>query len=82
MEKAAINFCELNKIRLSIIMPTGIYGDPVLPEHMEHNPYAWLKKLIDGGAARHDIIPNDSISMIHVRDLANLFLGEHFFHIN
>ena len=75
MEKAAINFCELNKIRLSIIMPTGIYGDPVLPEHMEHNPYAWLKKLMDGGNPRHDIIPNDSISMIHVRDLANLFLA-------
>ena len=75
MEKAAINFCNENDIRLSIILPTGIYGDPVLPQHMKHNPYAWLKNVIDGGHPRHEKIPNDSVSMIHIRDLANLFLA-------
>ena len=75
MEKAAIKFCKEKNIRLSIIMPTGIYGDPVLPEHMAHNPYAWLKDVIDGGYPRHEKIPNDSVSMIHIRDLANLFLA-------
>ena len=74
MEKAAIKFCTENKIRLSIILPTGIYGDAVLPEHLNHNPFAWLKQAIDGGYPRHSETPNDSASMIHVRDLANMFL--------
>ena len=47
MEKAAINFCELNKIRLSIIM-TGIYGDPVLPEHCNIMPTdGWIYDMND-----------------------------------
>ena len=75
MEKAAIKFCKENKIRLSIILPTGIYGDAVLPEHLNHNPFAWLKQAIDGGYPRHSETPNDSASMIHVRDLANMFLA-------
>ena len=31
MEKMAIRYCEENDIRLSIILPTKLYGDPVLP---------------------------------------------------
>ncbi len=75
MEKAAINFCNENAIRLSIILPTGIYGDPVLPQHMKHNPYTWIKNVIAGGSPRHERIPNASASMIHIRDLADLFLA-------
>ena len=75
MEKAAIKFCEENNIRLSIILPTGLYGDPVLPNHLNHNPFIWLKRVIEGGSPRHEKIPNDSASMIHLRDLAKIFLA-------
>jgi nucleoside-diphosphate-sugar epimerase len=75
MEKAAIKFAEENDIRLSIIMPTGMYGPVVLPGHMNHNPHVWLQRLINGGEARHRQIPNDSTSMIHLHDLAALFLA-------
>ena len=75
MEKAAIEFCAEHAMRLSIILPTGLYGQAILPEHMNHNPFAWLKRVIDGGPARHQKTPNDSASMIHLHDLANLFLA-------
>ena len=75
MEKAAIKFAEENGIRLSIILPTGLYGEAVLPEHMRHNPFAWLARAIDGGNPHHKKMPNSSVSMIHLRDLANLFLA-------
>ena len=75
MEKAARKFAEENDIRLSIILPTGVYGEAVLPEHMRHNPFAWLARAIDGGNPHHEKMPNSSVSMIHLRDLANLFLA-------
>jgi len=75
MEKAAIKFCEENLIRLSIILPTGLYGQAIMPEHMNHSPFSWLNELIKGGEGRHKKIPNDSTSMIHLTDLANLFLA-------
>lgn len=75
LEKAALEFANQNKIRLSIILPTGLYGEAILPEHLNHNPFAWLKRIIEGDAPRHDITPNDSASMIHLDDLANLFLA-------
>ena len=75
MEKAAIKFCAEHDMRLCIILPTGLYGPAILPEHMTHNPFAWLKRVIDGGSARHERTPNDSASMIHLYDLANLFLA-------
>ena len=74
MEKAAFEFCGKNNIRLSIILPTGLYGDAIMPEHMKHNPFSWLKNAIEGGYPRHEKTPNDSASMIHLRDLANIFL--------
>ena len=74
MEKAAFEFCDKNNIRLSIILPTGLYGDAIMPEHMKHNPFSWLKNAIEGGYPRHEKTPNDSASMIHLRDLANIFL--------
>ncbi len=75
MEKAAIEFAGKNGLRLSIILPTGLYGPVVLPEHMNHNPHVWLQRLINGGDGRHQKIPNDSSSMIHLHDLAAIFLA-------
>ena len=75
MEKAAIKFAAENGMRLSIILPTGMFGPVILPEHMHHNPHSWLQALINGEAGRHEKIPNDSSSMIHLHDLAGLFLA-------
>ena len=75
MEKAAMRFAKEHNIRLSIILPTGLYGQAILPEHMHHNPFAWLQRVIDGGQPRHETTPNDSASMVHLEDLAKLFLA-------
>ena len=75
MEKAALNYCDKNKMRASIFLPTGLYGKTVLPEHLSHNPFLWIKNVIDGGNPRHEKTPNDSASMIHLEDLAKLFLS-------
>ena len=75
MEKAAIRFAQEHGIRLSIMLPTGLYGKAVLPTHMNHNPFAWLARVIDGGYPHHKQVPNSSVSMIHLQDLADLFLA-------
>ena len=75
MEKAAIKFAAENGQRLSIILPTGMFGPVILPMHMNGNPHSWLKDLIDGKDPKHKIIPNDSTSMSHLHDLASLFLA-------
>ena len=75
MEKAAIEFADKHAMRLSIILPTGMFGPVILPSHMNNSPHAWLKSLIDGGAGRHTETPNDSSSMVHLHDLAALFLA-------
>ena len=75
MEKAALEFAADNDLRLSIFMPTGLYGPVVLPGHMNNGPHDWLQRLIDGEKGQHDKIPNDSSSMIHLHDLAALFLA-------
>lgn len=75
MEKAAIKFAAENDVRLSIILPTGMFGPVVLPEHMNRDPRDWLRRLIDGGEAPHRKIPNESTSMIDLGDLAALFLA-------
>ena len=75
MEKAAITFAAQNDVRLSIFLPTGLYGPVVLPLHMNGNPHVWLQRLVNGGEGRHSKIPNDSASLIHLHDLAALFLA-------
>lgn len=75
MEKAAIKFAEEMDMRLCIFLPTGMYGPVILPEQLETNPHVWLRRLINGGEGRHDRMPNDSHSMIHLHDLASLFLA-------
>ena len=42
---------------------------------MDGNPHRWLRSLIDGRQGRHQKIPNDSTSMIHLHDLAALFMA-------
>lgn len=75
MEKAAFKFALEHDIRLSIIMPTGMFGPVIIPEHMARNPHVWLKSLIDGGVGRHERVPNDSTSMSHLHDLSSLFIA-------
>ncbi|NQW01059.1 MAG: NAD-dependent epimerase/dehydratase family protein [Rhodospirillales bacterium] len=75
MEKAAMAFAKDNGIRLSILLPTGLYGPVILPEQMTTNPHVWLRRLINGEKGLHDQIPNNSSSMIHLHDLAELFLA-------
>lgn len=75
MEKAAIKFADEHNMRLSIIMPTGMFGPVILPEQMNGNPHVWLQRLINGEEGRHSKTPNDSTSMIHLHDLAALFLA-------
>lgn len=75
MEKAAFKFCSENNLRLSVFLPTGLYGPTVLPEHLKHNPFLWIKSVLEGGAPRHQKVPNDSASLIHLQDLARLFLA-------
>jgi nucleoside-diphosphate-sugar epimerase len=75
MEKAATKFAADHDLRLSIILPTGMYGPVVLPDHMNGNPHVWLRRLINGEEGRHAKIPNDSTSMSHLHDLTALFLA-------
>ncbi len=75
MEKAAAAYAEENGVRLCILMPTGMYGPLILPGHMNHNPHVWLRRVMNGGEARHAAVPNDSHSMIHLHDLAALFMA-------
>ncbi len=75
MEKAAMAFADEHGMRLSILLPTGMFGPVVLPEQMETNPHVWLKRAIEHGEPRHEKMPNDSTSMIHLHELAALFLA-------
>lgn len=75
MEKEAMLFAEDNGMRLSIFLPTGMYGPVVLPEHMKGSPQSWLQALINGEAGNHTSVPNNSTSMIHLEDLAAMFLA-------
>ncbi|MEM7020719.1 MAG: NAD-dependent epimerase/dehydratase family protein [Pseudomonadota bacterium] len=75
MEPAAMKFAEEHGMRLSIFLPTLMLGPAVLPEHSRVGFQGALKKMITDGATRHEKIPNDSNSMIHVQDLAKLFFA-------
>ena len=75
MEKAAFKFCAENNLRISVFLPTGLYGSAILPEHFKHNPFLWIKSVLEGGPPRHKKVPNDSASLIHLQDLARLFLA-------
>ena len=75
MEKAAMEYCEENGMRLSIFLPTLMLGPAVLPEHAKTGFQGMINQMLQGGEPRYKQIPNDSSSMIHVQDLASLFLA-------
>jgi len=57
------------------MLPTLMLGPAVIPAHGESGFQGMLKSLVNGGAPRHEKVPNGSISMIHLEDLARLFLA-------
>lgn len=75
MEKAAIKLAAEQGQRLCILLPTLMLGPVVIPEHMERGFHAAVAKLLKGETARHEKTPNDSSSMIHLHDVAALFLA-------
>jgi nucleoside-diphosphate-sugar epimerase len=75
MEKAAMTFAEEQGVRLCILLPTLMLGPALIPAHAEVGIPAMLKQMIAGGPPRHTRVPNDSTSMIHVEDVAKLFLA-------
>ena len=75
MEKAAIQFTADRDMRLSILLPTLMLGPAIIPEHANRGFMKSLANMVAGEPPSHQKIPNDSNSMIHVDDLANLFLA-------
>lgn len=75
MERAATEFAQAHDMRLSIFLPTLMLGPAVLPIHDQLGFQGALAKMVAGGPARHERVPNDSSSMIHVQDLAALFFA-------
>ena len=70
MEKSAFRFAGENHIRMSVFLPSMIVGPVVMPGHVHKG----LLRLVRG-ETMHKQIPNNSMSMIDVRDLAALFLA-------
>ncbi|MDZ7684533.1 MAG: NAD-dependent epimerase/dehydratase family protein [Gammaproteobacteria bacterium] len=70
MEKAAMQFAAENDMRLSILLPTLMFGPAVIPEHATRGLQAMIARMLEGESPRHEEVPNDSISMIHLEDLA------------
>ena len=75
MEKAAMKFCEEHNIRLSIVLPTLMLGPAVLPAHARSGFMGLLSRMVAGKPGRHERVPNDSSSMIHLDDLSSIFLA-------
>ncbi len=74
MEQAAFDFAAEHNMRLVVFLPTLMLGPAVLPQHAESGFQGNIAKMMRGGEPRHNKVPNDSTSMIHVEDLANLFV--------
>ena len=70
MEKEAFRFAGEHHMRMCALMPSMILGPRILPAHVTPR---WLD--LANGKPWHEQIPNDSMSMIDVRDLAALFLA-------
>ncbi len=75
MEAAAMEFADAHGMRLCIFLPTLMLGPAVLPTHAKTGFQGMLRKMLQGEAPRHQQVPNDSSSMIHVEDLAKLFFA-------
>ena len=75
MEKAAIEFAEERGMRLCIFLPTLMIGPAVIPEQANSGFMGLLKVLMSGKPGPHKKVPNDSMSMIHVGDLAAMMVA-------
>ena len=70
MEKAAFRYAGENHMRMSVFLPTMMVGPVVMPEQV----HGGLQKLVRG-ETWHEQIPNSSVSMIDLRNLAAMFLA-------
>lgn len=70
MEKAAFQFAGQSHLRMSVFLPSMIVGPVILPSQV----HGGLSKLVRG-EPWHEAIPNGSMSMIDVRDLASLHVA-------
>jgi nucleoside-diphosphate-sugar epimerase len=75
MERAAMALAAEHAVRLRILLPTGMFGPMVLPQHGDEGFMGALKRMLRGEKGRHDRAPNDSTSMAHIEDVAALFLA-------
>ncbi|RKR06710.1 nucleoside-diphosphate-sugar epimerase [Kushneria sinocarnis] len=75
METAAQDFCVAHNLRLCIFLPTMMLGPVVMPQHLEGGSHRFLVAPIRDGRAVHDTVPEGSISVSHVGDVAALFLN-------
>ena len=75
MEKSALALAKEHGVRLRILLPTLMLGPMVLPQHGNEGFMLALKQMLRGKAGRHEKAPNDSTSMAHIDDVANLFLA-------
>ena len=75
MERQAMALAAEHGVRLSILLPTGMFGPMVLPKHGEEGFMGALKRMLRGEKGRLDTAPNDSTSMAHIEDVAALFLA-------
>ena len=70
MEKAAFRFAGEHHMRMCVFCPTMMLGPVVMPEQVPGG----LRQLVLG-ETWHKKIPNDSVSMIDLRDLSAMFLA-------
>lgn len=75
MEKAAMGFAADSGMRLGILLPTIMLGPPLLPIHRSAPFPSMIDRMLAGEQPRHGVVPNDSMSMIHIEDLAELFMA-------
>lgn len=75
MEKAAMALAAEHGVRLRILLPTLMLGPMVLPKHGDEGFMAAIKRMLQGETGRHETTPNDSSSMAHIEDVAELFLA-------
>ena len=75
MEKAAMALAAEHGVRLRILLPTGMFGPMILPAHGDEGFMGSIKRMLRGEKGRHDQAPNDSTSMAHIEDVADLFLA-------
>ena len=75
MERQAMALAAEHGVRLSILLPTGMFGPMVLSKHGDEGFMGALKRMLRGEKGRHDTAPNDSTSMAHIEDVAALFLA-------